>query len=337
MKPTEIRDRYWHFACHRSELETQGSFVRLRMLGDDVLVFKDKDVLVFDNLCPHRGARFLTETHGVGKLVCRYHGWSVRNGKVCVARLPGSTPSPDQAEPQLRKYNAEWCGDFLFVAIAPIMSLEAQLAGVWSLLEGMSRRIAKRMDFNAYDYECPWPIAVENALEPYHVPLIHPQSLGQLELGTGRNDIYDWSSVWYAPVQNARSLRLLERMRGLFRDPPDFEGYCSVFVFPWSMISTTFSYSFSVQSFMPGVRPDRAEFVSRFYAAQAKSEEAARGLEPFFRSSIDFNHKVFEEDHEICKRVHPSAWNHRDTGTLTPSEAKIAHFRSLFSRSVVAS
>ena len=324
-----IRDHYWHLACHRSELSAPGSFVRLNMLGDDVVVFQDKELLVFDNLCPHRGARFLTESHGVGRLVCRYHGWSVRNGKVCVAKPPGTVIREDAAEPQLRRYRSEWCGDFLFVAIDPRMGLREQLNGVWSDIESLSSRVAQRLDFNEYTYECQWPVAVENALEPYHVPLIHAESLAQLDLGAGRNDLFDWASVWYSPIQNERSRKLLERMRRMFREPPAFEGYCSIFLFPWSMISTTYSYSFSIQSFMPSAVDNRTEFVSRFYSAHAASAESAGALEPFFRSSIDFNHKVFLEDHEICKRVHPAAWGRRDDSVLMDSEAKVKHFRQL--------
>ena len=324
-----IRDHYWHLACHRSELSAPGSFVRLNMLGEDVVVFQDKELLVFDNLCPHRGARFLTESHGVGRLVCRYHGWSVRNGKVCVAKPPGTVIRDDAAEPQLRRYRSEWCGDFLFVAIDPRMGLREQLNGVWSDIESLSLRIAQRLDFNEYTYECQWPVAVENALEPYHVPLIHAESLAQLDLGAGRNDLFDWASVWYSPIQNERSRKLLERMRRMFREPPAFEGYCSIFLFPWSMISTTYSYSFSIQSFMPSAADNRTEFVSRFYSAHAASAESAGALEPFFRSSIDFNHKVFAEDHEICKRVHPAAWGRRDDRVLMDSEAKVKHFRQL--------
>ena len=327
-----IRDQFWHLACHRSELAGPGSFVRLTMLGDDVVVFQDKDLLVFDNLCPHRGARFLTDSHGVGRLVCRYHGWSVRNGKVCVSKPPGSVSREDAPEPQLRRYQGEWCGDFLFVAIAPRFSLQEQLSGVWADVESLSKRIAKRLDFNEYPYECQWPVAVENALEPYHVPLIHADSLGQLELGPGRNELFDWSSVWYSPIENERSRKLLERMRRMFREPPAFEGYCSIFLFPWSMISATYSYSFSIQSFMPSAAVDRTEFVSRFYAAHTASAETDSALEPFFRSSIDFNRKVFAEDHEICKRVHPAAWDRRDDSVLMDSEVKVKHFRQLIER-----
>ena len=209
------------------------------------------------------------------------------------------------------------------------MSLHEQLNGVWFDLESLSLRIAQRLDFNEYTYECQWPIAVENALEPYHVPLIHAESLAQLDLAAGRNDLFDWASVWYSSIQNERSRKLLERMRRMFREPPAFEGYCSIFLFPWSMISTTYSYSFSIQSFMPSVMDNRTEFVSRFYSAHSVSAVSAAALNPFFRSSIEFNRKVFAEDNEICKRVHPAAWSCRDSGFFMESEAKVRHFRQM--------
>lgn len=324
--------RFWHLACHRSELSAQGSYVRFSVFGDDIVIFKDHDVIVFDNLCPHRGSRFLTESHGVGRLVCRYHGWSVRNGKVCVAKMPGEPELDAAVEPKLRRYHGQWCGDLFFVSVDPVMDLREQLAGAWDLLESTSRRMEARLDVNEYDYECDWPVAVENALEPYHVPLVHRESLGELALGPGKNDLLDWASVWYSPIGSARSRKLLERMKGLFSDKPEYEGYYSIFVFPWSMISSTFSYSFSMQSFVPSGIAGRTAFMSRFYSAKAKSADVASGLEPFFRSSIDFNRRVFAEDHEVCRRVHPSAWARRDDRLLMQSEVKVRHFRELISR-----
>jgi phenylpropionate dioxygenase-like ring-hydroxylating dioxygenase large terminal subunit len=325
----DVGKRFWHLACHRSELAASGSFIRFSVLGDDIVIYQDRDLLVFDNLCPHRGSRFLTESHGVGRLVCRYHGWSVRNGKVCVARAPGEPERLLVPQPTLRRYQGQWCGDFLFVSMDPVMDLREQLAGTWELLENTSRRVDVRLDVNEYDYECDWPVAVENALEPYHVPLVHRDSLGDLELGPGRNDIFDWSSVWYSPIGNVRSRKLLERMKGLFSAAPEYEGYYSIFVFPWSMLSSTYSYSFSVQSFVPSAMAGRTGFMSRFYSARTKSAETSSGLEPFFRSSIDFNRKVFSEDHEVCRRVHPSAWVRRDDRFLMDSEIKVRHFRDL--------
>jgi hypothetical protein len=83
---------------------------------------------------------------------------------------------------------------------------------------------------------------------------------------------------------------------------------------------------------MPSAAVDHTEFVSRFYSAHTTSAETDSALEPFFRSSIDFNRKVFAEDHEICKRVHPSAWGRRDDSVLMDSEAKVKHFRQLIER-----
>lgn len=328
----QLRDAYWHLLGHRSELARPGSFVRLSWLNDDVVAYLDgESIVVFDNVCPHRGARLLDGEHGVAPLVCRYHGWAYRGGRVRVP--PGSGLSAEVCEGvDLSRLQSAWCGEWLFASVNPCMALPEQLAGVHDELAALSATIDRRLDFNAYPYECAWQVAVENALEPYHIAAVHPQSLGELKLATGENSLHPWSSVWRASIEDERSDRRLKRIRRLFAAEPPFEGYASYYLFPFSMISTTYGYSYSVQNFLPSAVVGRTNFVSRLYVARASAAEFAATLTPFFESTAAFNRRVFEEDHAICQRVHPQAWSRRADALLTESEVKVRQFRALWDR-----
>lgn len=59
---------------------------------------------------------------------------------------------------------------------------------VFSILQRVSGDIDSCADFNRYPFQCDWTIALENALEPYHIPLIHTETLATLQLGVGVND-----------------------------------------------------------------------------------------------------------------------------------------------------
>ena len=327
-----LRDAYWHLLAHRAELASPGSFVRLSWLGDDVVAYLDGgSVVVFDNVCPHRGARMLEGDFGTSSLVCRYHGWSYRGGKVRVP--PGSGLSSDVCERiDLARLHTAWCGDWLFASVNPRATLEEQLSGVYKVLAAMATTVCRRADFNAYPYECSWQVAVENALEPYHIAAVHPFSLGELKLAPGSNEFHPYASVWRAGIDDERSDRRLKRIRRLFAAPPVFEGYASIYLFPFSMVSTTYGYSYSVQNFLPAATPDRTNFVSRLYVAKASAAEFESTLDPFFESTASFNRRVFEEDHAICRRVHPRAWSQRIDARLTGSEAKVRQFRELWDR-----
>lgn len=54
---------YWHPVAHISELANNRDFVLFEIQDFEVVVINDKgNFVAFDNLCPHRGARFLRNT-----------------------------------------------------------------------------------------------------------------------------------------------------------------------------------------------------------------------------------------------------------------------------------
>lgn len=322
-----LRDEYWHLLCHRSELPTPGDYLKLTWLGQEVVVYNDGgELLVFDNLCPHRGTRFFTETHGNAPLTCPYHGWSYRAGTMHIpCRERYAQADLDGAK--LHTLQLDWCADFLFAAPAPRMPLDAQLGDTYHLLADLSFNVAGRSDLNAADFACDWRIALENALEPLHVPFVHPESLAELQLADGVNTFTPWTSVWHAELGNAAMVKKLRSVKRLFQLDSQYEGYQSLYLFPFTMLSSTFSYSYSLQHFFPSAQPERTHFSSRLLNGAARPATAA-ALQSFFDASARMNRQVFAEDQAICERIAPGAADHARFAILAADEQKIAHFRA---------
>ena len=323
----QLRDQFWHLLCHRSELPASGDYLKLDWLGEEVVVYNDQgELIAFDNLCPHRGTRFFTEKRGNAPLACPYHGWAYRAGAMHIPCRERYAPAElDNA--RLQVLQLDWCADFLFASPQPRMSLDAQLGETQATLENISFNVAGLGDFNAYVYECDWRIALENALEPLHVPFVHPESLAQLQLDDGENRFTDWTSIWEACLGNAGMARKLRSVKRLFQLDNQFEGYQSLYLFPFTMLSSTFSYSYSLQHFFPSTQAQRTHFSSRLLMAAAKPAASAT-LQGFFDSSAQMNRQVFEEDHAICKRIAIQAADSARFKILSSDEAKIAHFRA---------
>jgi len=68
---------YWIPACASSELKADGPPLRLVLLGERLLAFRDSAgrVGVFDHRCPHRGASLFFGRNEEEGLRCVYHGW----------------------------------------------------------------------------------------------------------------------------------------------------------------------------------------------------------------------------------------------------------------------
>jgi phenylpropionate dioxygenase-like ring-hydroxylating dioxygenase large terminal subunit len=206
-------------------------------------------------------------------------------------------------------------------------SLVDQLGGLCLTLEDISFNIRGRIDMSRYDFECYWPIAIENALEPYHIPLVHSETLATLGLEEGLNVFEGCNSVWHAPVGNERVRKQLTSLKKLFNIDFQQEEYMSIFLFPFSMISSTFGYSYSLQNFFPAKSAERTYFTSRLYAVNAASDRASGIVEPFIQSTVAVNRRVFDEDHEVCRHIPSGSWSSAPLPYASKAEAKLVHFR----------
>jgi phenylpropionate dioxygenase-like ring-hydroxylating dioxygenase large terminal subunit len=324
----ELALTHWHMVAHRSEVVADRDYVRLSWpLGELVVCNDNGATLVFDNVCPHRGTRFFVEDAGNSPISCPYHGWTYRGGKLHIPRRE-TYVTGDVERAHINSYLAEWCGDFLFVAAKPRTDVRTQLGELYATIEEISRDIVRRHDFNTSDWECDWRIAIENALEPDHVPLIHTQSLGLLGLNKGVNTFVASNSIWRADVTSGRTARSLKALRRLFDIGYQYEGYMSIFLFPFTFLSSTFGYSYSLQNFFPA--PDRraTHFSSRLLVSRSSPAAGASALAAFFDSVAKVNRRVFEEDYGICRRVSPAYKIDMPGQIFSSAEEKVGHFRS---------
>ena len=72
--------RHWIPACLSEEVaEPDGAPVRVRLLGEDLVAFRDSDgrLGVLDEHCPHRRASLALGRNEECGLRCLYHGWKM--------------------------------------------------------------------------------------------------------------------------------------------------------------------------------------------------------------------------------------------------------------------
>ena len=287
---------YWHLVAHRSELAQAGDYVRLDWPLGELVLFNDNGaVIAFDNLCPHRGARYFTEDAGNGRIACPYHGWGFRDGELRIP-LRQTFDAAEIAGARLNSFPTAWCGDFLFAGHTPEQPLPEQLGDLAETLATTSQQIEGRRDFNAFAWQSDWRVAVENALEGYHVNAIHPQTLAPLRLIDDQTKFGGGNSVYTARIGDERTAKGLERLSRFFDIGAAYQGYWTAHIFPFAMLSSTHGYSYSLQSFFPAREANRTWFSSRLLASRIKPG-AETLLESFFASTAKVNRQVFEEDH----------------------------------------
>src|SRR5918999_4198997 len=89
---------YWIPALLASELEADGPPVRLMLLGEKLIAFRDSSgkIGIMDHRCPHRGASLFLGRNEEGGIRCIYHGWKFDVAGTCLDQpnLPDKNKYP---------------------------------------------------------------------------------------------------------------------------------------------------------------------------------------------------------------------------------------------------
>jgi phenylpropionate dioxygenase-like ring-hydroxylating dioxygenase large terminal subunit len=318
----------WHLLCHISELQEDKSYISVKILDKEIVCLRqDGELQVFINCCPHKGSRLVSDSCGFWEGKCPYHGLQFKNLKPVNAEALGfSKKSIERLA--LNEVSNDRCGDFIFfnLSASPKISLKKQLGTVLNdHIFKISNQIDKLLDHNEYDYECRWEVAIENALEPLHLPEIHSNSLNLLDLDEGEIVTDEGGLVFDHQIQNQRYKKSLNILKPKISDQSFPSTYHSTYIYPYGFISSTFGLSFSIQTFFPSNEKFKTNFSSKIFSVKLAKEEHSFLFTSFFDSSIKTNRQVFKEDYLATKNT-VKIENHL-TGPLAGSEEKIKWFR----------
>jgi choline monooxygenase len=314
---TQIFGKSWQFLTHESALPEAGSWAAATIAGYPILILRDGlgELKGFHNVCRHRAGPLTKGESGRcegGAITCQYHGWRYAfDGRLRSARDFGPALGFDPREFSLFPVRiATWRG-LIFVAldreIAPlsdwIAPVERWIGGAdWSNLRISLRR--------RHELVCNWKTYVENYLEGYHLPVLHP----------GLN----------AEVDAARYTVRVEG-RVVFQDAPTRSAdtvYNGSFAWLWPNIAINlYSEGLMIESMVPvGHGATRLDYLYL----------TPQGV-PVPAQTLALSDAVTAEDKWIVERVQENLnAGLYDTGRLSPRhESGVAAFQS-FVRGAIA-
>jgi choline monooxygenase len=172
--------RSWLFMGHESELAREGDVVTATVAGYPLLAVRAADgPRAFHNVCRHRAGPLFDEERGNcgNALTCKYHGWSYTlDGRLRSARDFGVAPGFDPRNFGLVGLTVETWRGFVFVnADKTAPALAQLLAPLDARLGARGFETLVHADRRVHDIACNWKVYVENYLEGYHIPIVHPQ------------------------------------------------------------------------------------------------------------------------------------------------------------------
>jgi choline monooxygenase len=148
--------------------------------GFPIIVVRDKDgtIRAFHNVCRHRAGPLADDGQGKceGQLVCRYHGWRYAlDGRLASARDFGPAEGFDPREYSLRGVKCQSWRGFIFINMdEKAGALEDTIAPLIAKTTHLPLEKFRFERQTTHDINCNWKTYVENYLEGYHIPLVHP-------------------------------------------------------------------------------------------------------------------------------------------------------------------
>jgi phenylpropionate dioxygenase-like ring-hydroxylating dioxygenase large terminal subunit len=170
----EFMRQYWIPAALASELKADGDPMRLLLLGERLLAFRDTSgrVGVMDHRCPHRCASLFLGRNEENGLRCVYHGWKFDATGACVD-MP-SVPAEQDFKEKVRAkaYRTAERNGIVWVymgarqaAPPPLPSIEVSLLPEAEMVQQFVQR------------RCNWLQALEGEIDTSHFGFLHMGSV----------------------------------------------------------------------------------------------------------------------------------------------------------------
>jgi phenylpropionate dioxygenase-like ring-hydroxylating dioxygenase large terminal subunit len=163
-----------------------------------------------------------------------------------------------------------------------------QLAREFSF-EGLA--LAERRD---YTVQCNWKVYVDNYLEGYHIPIVHPGLMKEIDYPRYRCETFRYHSQQLGPVRPLKAGDGFERVY-----PPGIglKEALYFWVFPNLMLNI---YPDNVQTnLIVPLAHDKTLTIFEWYFHDANSAEVRQRA----AKAIEFSHVVQQEDMHICEAV----------------------------------
>ena len=266
--------------------------------GEPIVVVRDKDgaLRAFSNVCRHRAGPIAEGAGSKSVLRCAYHGWTY----TLDGRLIG-TPEVDGVEffdcssMGMVPLRCETWQQFIFVNFdreAPPLSSYLgnipQLSAVFPF-DGLS--LAERRD---YYVNCNWKVYVDNYLEGYHIPIVHPGLIKEIDYPRYRCETFRYHSRQIGPVKD---LKPNERYERVYPPESGLPEALYFWVFPNLMLNI-YPDNIQVNIIVP-LTHETTRTIFEWYFHDAGSEKARERAS----KAIAFSDTVQAEDTYICEAV----------------------------------
>jgi len=313
--------RNWQYVCHTDQLKDTGDVVHALIAGNPILLIKTKegDIRGYFNVCKHRGGPLAVKKGTTTVLQCQYHGWTyLTDGSLRGVPDWNLVELFDEKDFGLEPVELSFWDGLIF---ARLTSGGPELL---KTVEGITNRISpismKNLQFykeDVYDINCNWKVYVDNYLEGYHIPIVHPELANMLDYKEYTTEAHSMYSLQHSPFKSLDNVYQVENGEAFY-----------YFLFPNMMLNI-----------LPGrLQMNLVEPVStnncKVYFWYFYDDIEAKEKAGIIKGDIEYSEVIQHEDIEICEAVQRGLQSKAyDKGRFSVKrELGVYHFQSLLKK-----
>jgi choline monooxygenase len=286
----------WQVVGHRHQLANPGDFFTTELQGEPLLLVRGAqgELRGFYNVCRHRAGP-PAEGCGSRKLFrCGYHGWTYGlDGKLISAPEFENVQEFDPFYFALKPVRVEEWFNLIFVnldpAAEPLTQSLGELPGQAGLFGFHGMKLFER---RTHEMKCNWKTYVDNYLEGYHLPSVHPGLNRELNYNAYTVEPYARHVRQFSPIRGAQAgdttpRRYQEAQEDLTTD--------YFWIFPNWMLNC-YPDNVSLNIVLP-LETERSLAIFEWYLPESDLGSVAA------KASVEFSDQIQIEDVSICETV----------------------------------
>lgn len=227
----ELMRHYWLMAAKSDEVVADGDPMRLRLLGENLIAFRDTEgrVGIMDHRCPHRCASLFFGRNEMSGIRCVYHGWKFDVDGNCLEMANVPSHHDFKHKVNAKAYKTAERNGLIWVYMGDQKNVP-ELPPVEPMLVPQGQN-----DIVFFQRDCNWLQAVEGELDTSHLGILHLGSVG--------TEAFDGDTInKYAVANRAPEYVVKEQGYGMMyaayrpADEGEFYWRLGQYIFPfWTM------------------------------------------------------------------------------------------------------
>src|SRR5882724_3986316 len=295
LEKQKVFSQCWQLVGRLEQVAEAGQYFTAIIGDEPVIVARGADhkLRAFSNVCRHRAGPVATGAGCRKSFQCGYHGWSYGlDGHLAGTPEFEGVECFEKGDHGLPQFAVDIWNSLVFVNIDPAsMPLETFLGGIPEKLKThdlSSMRFAERKDWYI---DCNWKTYVDNYLEGYHIPIVHPSLNRELDYGQYRTETQQYYSIQHSPIKKISDGKLRV-------DPTKDQNEAQFYwIFPNLMLNV-YPDNYSTNLILP-VGPDRTLTVFEWFFRNPDDPDVKKTIS----QTIEFSDEIQIEDIAICEAV----------------------------------